>query len=337
MSATTPRAGAMTITITDRTVDRAFAVLAGWLMTGVYLDAWAHVSRLPDSFWTPWHAILYSGLMACGVFLFVIRGTPYRVLLGRGYQLSLIGFALGMVAGVSDAIWHTVFGVEFDVEAAVSPPHLAVALGILFVVTGPARAAWVKRSFGIPAVLSLLYGLSILTVILDYANPFSAVFGSGPAPARELVQLEQTVALFAFITYAALLAGAAVIAVRNDARFAPWLGLVVGGNAVAMTLVNSPMHPNATGLFLGVSVFTGMSVLVAAISLRPSADRPWTLRAFVFLIPVFLYVAYSAAVTLGVGTWWSPTFWNGLIAVGSIAALLVSSVGVLGRSEDASR
>lgn len=335
MSATTPRAGA--ITITDRTVDRTFVVLAGWLMAGVYLDAWAHVSHLPDSFWTPWHAILYSGLMACGVFLFAIRATPYRVLLGRGYRLSLLGFALGMAAGVSDAIWHTVFGVEFDVEAAVSPPHLAVALGILFVVTGPARAAWVKRSFGVPAVLSLLYGLSILTVILDYANPFSAVFGSRPAPARELVQLEQTVALFAFITYAALLAGVAVIAVRNDERFAPWLGLIVGANAAAMTLVNAPLHPSATPLFLGVALCTGVAVVIAAVSLRPSADRPWMLRAFVFLIPVFLYVAYSVAVTLGVGTWWSPTFWNGLIAVGSIAALLVSSIGVLGGPEDAAR
>lgn len=335
MSTTTPRAGA--ITMTDRTVDRTVVVLAGWLMTGVYLDAWAHVSHLPDSFWTPWHGVLYSGLMACGVFLFVIRATPYRVLLGRGYQLSLLGFALGMLAGVADAVWHTLFGVEFDVEAAVSPPHLAVALGILFVVTGPARAAWVKGTFAIPAVLSLLYGLSILTVIFDYANPFSATFGAGAAPARELVQSEQTIALFAFMTYAALLAGVAVIAVRSDARFAPWLGLVVGGNAVAMTLVNGPMHPGATGLFLGVSVFTGLSVVIAAMSLRPSAERPWMLRAFVFLIPVFMYVAYSVAITLGLGTWWSPTFWNGLIAVGSIAALLVSAIGVLDRPEDAAR
>lgn len=65
-------------TISERAVDVTLTVLAGWLMTGVYLDAWAHISRLPDSFWTPWHAILYSGLMACGVFLFVVRGTSYR-------------------------------------------------------------------------------------------------------------------------------------------------------------------------------------------------------------------------------------------------------------------
>lgn len=335
MSTATRRAG--TVALTDRTVDRAFVALAGWLMTGVYLDAWAHVSRLPDSFWTPWHAILYSGLLACGAFLFVLRGTSYRVLLGRGYALSLVGFAIGAIAGVADAIWHTVFGIEFDIEAAVSPPHLAVAVGIGLVVTGPVRVAWAKRSFGLPAALSLLYGLSIVTVIVDYANPFSSPFGAGPAPSREVAQLEQTVALFAFTAYAALLAGATVIAVRSDARAAPWLGFVIGANGVAMTLVNGPLHPGAVPLLLGVALFTGCAVLVAAASLRPSVERPWMLRAFVFLVPVFAYVAYSVAVTLGLGTWWSPTFWNGLIAVGSLTALLVSSVGVLGRTEDAAR
>lgn len=335
MSAT-PRAG--TVTLTERTVDRTFVALAGWLMTGVYLDAWAHISRLPDSFWTPWHGILYSGLLACGVFLFVLRGTSYRALLGRGYQLSLVGFAIGAIAGVGDAIWHTVFGIEFDVEAAVSPPHLAVAVGILLVVTGPARAAWEKRHFGFPAALSLLYGLSIITVILDYANPYSSAFGAGSAPTpHATAQLEQTVALFAFVAYAALLAGVAVIAVRSDPRSAPWLAFIIGANGVALTLVNAPLHPDAMPLLLGVALFTGAAVLVAAVSLRPSADRPWTLRAFVFLIPVFAYVAYSVAITLGLGTWWSPTFWNGLIALGSLAALLVSSVGVLGRPEDAAR
>ncbi|TMC31860.1 MAG: hypothetical protein E6J32_02095 [Chloroflexi bacterium] len=40
-------------------------VLCTWLMSGAYLDAWAHrhLARL-ETFFTPWHAVLYSGMFA---------------------------------------------------------------------------------------------------------------------------------------------------------------------------------------------------------------------------------------------------------------------------------
>src|SRR6266542_6952347 len=97
--------------VTDRAVDRVFVVLAGWLMTGVFLDAWAHISGLPDSFWTPWHGVLYSGLLACGASLVVAKSgerAAGRPLLSAGYDLSLIGFGLAAIGGVGDAVWQTV-------------------------------------------------------------------------------------------------------------------------------------------------------------------------------------------------------------------------------------
>jgi hypothetical protein len=207
----------------ERTVDRVFTVVAGWLMTGVFLDAWAHISGLPDSFWTPWHGVLYSGLTACGVFLFVARyaqraGT--RPVLARGYDMSLIGFGVAALGGVADAIWHTVFGVEFNVEAAVSPSHLIVAGGILLLVTGPMRAAWDRRAFGFTAALSTLYGISILAVIVDYANPFTRAFGATPLLSRE-DQLDQSLALFSFILYAAIVIGFLLINLRRVMVSAP--------------------------------------------------------------------------------------------------------------------
>ena len=45
-----------------------FAILIG----GVYLDGWAHNhGKVDSSFFTPWHAVLYSGLALTGIFLFV--------------------------------------------------------------------------------------------------------------------------------------------------------------------------------------------------------------------------------------------------------------------------
>lgn len=322
-------AGAVTALAHESVVDRAFVVAAGWLMTGVFLDAWAHISRLPDSFWTPWHGILYSGLLACGVFLLLARGVERRIgrrLLADGYGLSLAGFALGALGGVADAIWHTLFGVEFDIDAAVSPSHLVIAAAILLVVTGPVRAARSRRSFGLPAALGLLYGISIVTIIVDYAQPFGHLYGTGQAPAnQELSQLQQTVALFAFIAYAALLTGTSLAALRAGPVAPAWFGLVAGGNMAALTLVNGPLHPDATTLLLLVALASAALIATAAAVLRPAPGRVAATRTFAFAVPALSYAAYAVAVTAGVGTWWTPTFWSGLVAIGGLAGLLVST------------
>src|SRR5215813_7543686 len=41
----------------------AVAFFATWFVIGSYLDGWAHTHRLPDSFFTPWHAVIYSGVL----------------------------------------------------------------------------------------------------------------------------------------------------------------------------------------------------------------------------------------------------------------------------------
>ena len=312
-------------TLSARGVDRVFVVLSGWLMTGVFSDAWAHISHLPDSFWTPWHGVLYSGLLACGVFLFVMRYQRHGVL-AEGYDLSLIGFGLGALGGVADGIWHTVFGIEFDIDAAVSPSHLIIAGAILLVVTGPARVAWHRRAFGLPAALSTLYGLSIVTVIADYANPFARVFGAGAAPAsHDVGQLMQGEALFAFIAYAALLAGFALLTTRAGAS-AGWLAVIVGGNMAAMTLVNGPLHPEVVPAFLGVSVITGALAVALALWLRPSRANANGTRAFATALPAAASAVYAVSIIALGPTWWTPTFWCGLVAVAGLTGLLLAAL-----------
>ena len=312
--------------LSDRSVDRVFVVLAGWLMTGVFSDAWAHISRLPDSFWTPWHGVLYSGLLACGVFLFVLRYQRSGAL-AQGYDLSLIGFAIGAFGGVADAIWHTVFGIEFDIDAAVSPSHLIIAGAILLVVTGPARVAWRRRAFGLPAALSTLYGLSILTVIVDYANPFARVFGSGAAPAsHDVGQLMQGEALFAFTAYAALLVGFVLVTTRSGGASPWWLALIVGGNMAAMTLVNGPLHPEAVPAFLLVSLVSGAIAVALALWLRPSRANPAGTLVLAFTLPALAVAVYAVAVLAMGPTWWTATFWCGLIAVGGLTGLLLATL-----------
>jgi hypothetical protein len=48
------------------------ALLSTGFVVGLHLDGWAHIRELPESFFTPWHAIIYvSFLTVAGVLGFV--------------------------------------------------------------------------------------------------------------------------------------------------------------------------------------------------------------------------------------------------------------------------
>src|SRR5712691_732165 len=50
--------------------DRIMIVFCCWFLGGLYLDGWAHNHGLVDkTFFTPWHAVLYSGYFANAVLL----------------------------------------------------------------------------------------------------------------------------------------------------------------------------------------------------------------------------------------------------------------------------
>jgi Tol biopolymer transport system component len=155
---------------------------SAWLVGGIYLDGWAHHHDKLDSFFTPWHAVLYSGWAASGGVL-LATATPRRAA-GRwalelpvGYDLSLAGAALFGLGGFVDMIWHAMFGIEADVAALLSPTHLLLALGATLIVAGPLRAAWLQvgspsgaRGWT-PVLASLAFVYAILTFMTQFAQP----------------------------------------------------------------------------------------------------------------------------------------------------------------------
>lgn len=129
--------------------DWIMIVSSSWLVGGLYLDGWAHhhITTL-DTFFTPWHAVFYSGFLVTATVLVVAlirnhtKGHPWRRALPTGYELSLLGVPVFAIGGVGDMIWHMLFGIEVDVEALLSPTHLLLATGIMLIVSGPLRATW---------------------------------------------------------------------------------------------------------------------------------------------------------------------------------------------------
>ncbi len=169
-------------------LDWAVALLSLWFIGGLYLDGWAHLhlQRL-ETFFTPWHAVLYPGYLAVAAVL-VVTAIRYRAA-GRsrwwsmpaGYELSLLGAVIFTVGGVGDMVWHTFFGIEVDLDALLSPTHLLLALGGTLMVTGPLRAAWRRPDEGhqslvssLPMLLSLTLLLSVGTFFTQYVHPFGA-------------------------------------------------------------------------------------------------------------------------------------------------------------------
>ncbi len=119
-----------------------------WLVVGLQLDAFAHAT-LPDleTFWTPWHAVMYSGIAACGVtLLWLLRSrlpdvVTYRSLLREtpsALRLPGIGMGLLLVGGGIDTLWHNLFGIERGLEIFFSPSHYFIIAGMVLVASGPA-------------------------------------------------------------------------------------------------------------------------------------------------------------------------------------------------------
>jgi Tol biopolymer transport system component len=157
-------------------------ILSVLLVGGFFIDLWAHShGRVDDTFFTPWHGLLYA---AAGLFGGVLlglalrgrrNGSPWSSSLPAGYGLSLVGAGLFLASGLADLVWHELFGIEADVDALLSPTHLALATSGIMMVFGPVRSAWSKgppTSFPgwLPWVASMTMGLAILGAFTEYAH-----------------------------------------------------------------------------------------------------------------------------------------------------------------------
>ena len=137
----------------SRRVEAAVAVFATWMIIGLFLDGWSHGVNKPESFFTPWHALLYSGFVAA-VAWFSWDGWRQSARAGAtpadasvpGDRWLTVGMALFVTGAVGDGIWHQVFGIEVDLEALLSPTHLLLFTGGFLMAGYPIRAAVADRS-----------------------------------------------------------------------------------------------------------------------------------------------------------------------------------------------
>jgi hypothetical protein len=165
-------------------------VIAIWPITALFFDARNHNNKTgQESFFSLAHIVLYSGMTAFAVFLGLLLAryqreagaSPFRGIVDLkaipvGYGVSFIGLLILGVAGPWDLIWHELYGFEVNVEAIVSPPHLALFFGGLLVSSAGIRSMWAKRDLApdfrafLPAFISGTLFVAMLNFITMYTS-----------------------------------------------------------------------------------------------------------------------------------------------------------------------
>jgi hypothetical protein len=315
--------------------DWLMAGLSTIFLGGLYLDGWAHNhGKVDQSFFTPWHAFFYAGF-ALTAFVLVAtgainwrRGFSGRTALPAGYGLALLGCLIFAAGGAGDLIWHTLFGIEEDFEALVSPTHLMLGAGLALVVSAPLRAAWHRpggrgwQQLG-PALVSLCLLTAAFTFFMMFSHPLMSIIG-GARHNHFKNEVGQMGGIVSLILTGGLLVGPIFVVLRRWRLPVGMLILVWGVNCVAMAIVDwgLPYHATLTGVMV-VAVVICDWLLQRAQALLPSLQG---IRVFAFVAPTLLFGAYFFALLLTEGSLWSIHLIGGAIVLPGVAGWLLSYV-----------
>jgi hypothetical protein len=324
------------ITIAQQTsgaaFDRSVTALAGLFLAGVFVDGWAHThGRVDVSFFTPWHAALYSGYLATALLLVArtawahARGARWGAAVPAGYGLSLLGAGLWVVGGPFDLLWHSLFGFEASVEALLSPAHAVLALGFGLMASGPLRAA-LRRVRGrwhdeLPLVLALTFVLADLHFFTQIAHPLANLWAAGPSrPSSDATEL----GIVSMLVTAAINTAPILLFLRLGRLPVGAVSIILGLQCFAVGFVYDhgpyPVWP-VVGMIAAAVVADALRAV-----LRPSDARPAAFRSFAFALPAILCVGYFAALALTAGLSWSTHLWTGTIVFSGIEGWLLSYV-----------
>ncbi|MEO9044929.1 MAG: hypothetical protein ABI352_07910 [Candidatus Dormibacter sp.] len=326
--------------------DTITLTLASWLVLGIFLDGWAHnTGTLVESFFTPWHAALYSGFAASAswvgfsVWRRRVTGGSWREAVPPGYLPAAAGVVIFLVSGTGDVTWHLIFGIERSIGALLSPTHLGLFAGGLLIITAPLRAAWTdpdrteaaRFSDLLPAIGSAtLAGCLTIFILQEYAqlreNAFVTVNTAlGISFIRPITDfafnLNVEAGIAAFMMDSFTLFVPMLLLARRFRVTAPMAATVMG---VQIVLLQALQGFNDPGLLALGLVGTAM-VCVAVAMIRPAPSRRAALLIFAGIAPPLFWGVFLLGVGLhdhGLG--WKPELWGGGLAWSALSVLGVA-------------
>lgn len=337
-SAAVERDAPLTIT---RREEVAVAFFAVWCVSGLFLDGWSHGVDKPETFFTPWHGLLYSGFGAAVGWSIYEGGRARRLGLGDPWsgrdRTTAIGgvlFALGMVG---DFAWHSVFGIEVGIEALLSPTHLLLMTGGLLLASLPVRGrlAAARTTTGgpasterpslrdlLPALFSTATTAAIALFFLQFANPFEGRSVAAFVGVPDVMAFQEGAELVAVWGVLAVLVGSAILSAATAVLVRAWrtppgaLTLVAG----TVALLGSGLEGFDRAWLVLPAVLGG-----AAADAAVAAGRPAMAPA---VLPLVLWPSWFAALAISGDLRWSADIVGGAaflaVVVGAGLALLAS-------------
>lgn len=310
--------------------DLVTLVLAACLVGGLFLDGWAHNTRPQlETFFTPWHAVFYSGFAAVAIWIgwsvWSRRAVP------AGYGPGLAGVVIFLVSGAGDMSWHLAFGIERDIAALLSPTHLGLVAGAFLIVTAPLRSQSADPAAGrgprptllrlLPAVGSVALAGCLCAFIFMYLHP---IYEDDVSVGRQsFFQLSFTAPQYQYVNRENIVAGVPGFMLSTVFLFGPLLFLLRRwrapfGAAVVVLGLQSLLMQAVTGFedvgLAEVGVIGAVAVAVLLRLVDPSPSTLARLRVFCALGPVLFWGVYFAGIGLhdhGLG--WSAEVWGGTL------------------------
>lgn len=304
----------------SRRDERAIAVFGTWMLVGLFLDGWAHQARKPESFFTPWHGVLYSGFGAAVAFFTVMgwldarRGTSQGSMNDR---LTAAGFATFIVGAIGDFVWHSLFGIEADLEALLSPTHLALMIGGLLMLTGPIRSAWADpsdRTTSLRDFAPTIVAFTLCTALVSFFTMYISAFLNNapifPGGRAESVQVWGVTSVLA--TNAILMAPVMLVLRRWTPPFGSF-ALLFGVVAFATTGVH------------GFRMFPlTIAAVVGGLAADVLVDRGASARAIGIVTPAVLWTAWLLVLHAGWRVQWPAELSAGTVVLAAMTGLGLS-------------
>lgn len=338
-----------------------------WLLTGLFVDGFAHrnLNLQQENFFTPWHAIFYSGFAATAGWILwhtwrnVRAGYAGLSAIPAGYGGAVAGLLIFAEGGAGDVVWHTLFGIEQDLDALFSPSHLLLFTGIFLILSAPLVAAWSRadppdgagpgaRTF-LPVTLSLAWSSGLIAFCFGYwgaageegvgkditswarsLDTLPVVWMPGSNEADTISQFVQETSLASlFVTLAILLLPALLVSRR-------WR-TPLGTFTLTWTLV-ATLTQVADGFGgaprIGAFTLAGLAVDLLTRGLRPDRGGTASLAlvgcggALAWTSAYFTLVHLTSGIGMHLEMWTGVITWS--VLLGGLAGALIASVARLG-------
>jgi hypothetical protein len=310
----------------------AYAGFTVWILTGLVLDGWSHNTDRPETFFTPWHGLLYSGFLASAAWGTMEAARLRRTglaqeLVDRWSRLGVGMFAAGMVG---DFTWHQVFGIEVGIDALLSPTHLLLFGGGLLLATTPLRVAAGDPTLqeGYPpaaTVAPILVAAGATTVLTGfftmYLNGFrggvaayvTSAFGRSGAAEERVIQGVATVLVTTLVFVIPLLVAVRIVRTRPGALTAT---VTVAGIALS-----------------GLDGFSHPALILAAVAAGIAADAVVALgrpELVGVAVPLALWPAWFAVLRATGTMAWNAELWTGSCVLATLLGGGLTALAHLG-------